>query len=99
FEGETLVQNIKRYLDGRKPEPTYDGHTNCFVETGFGKALLIDFDYETEPLPGRFPEPHFGPLPLLRESRLNHFGKLVFEWLYWNVVLPGRPMPGERSIR
>jgi len=33
--------------------------------------------YDTEPVPGRFPTA-LGPLPLLRESRLNHLGKLMF---------------------
>jgi sulfide:quinone oxidoreductase len=94
FQGETLVGNIVRFLDGRELEPSFDGHTNCFIETGFHKALLIDFNYETEPLPGRFPEPRLGPLSLLRESRLNHLGKLAFEWMYWHVLLPGRPIPG-----
>jgi sulfide:quinone oxidoreductase len=78
FEGETVVENIQRFLAGDELTGSYDGHANCFVETGFHKALLIDFDYEAEPLPGRFPEPHLGPLPLLAESRLNHIAKLVF---------------------
>jgi sulfide:quinone oxidoreductase len=94
FQGETLIPNIRRFLEGRELESTFDGHTNCFIETGFHKALLIDFNYHTEPLPGLFPEPHVGPLRLLRESRLNHLGKVAFEWIYWNVLLPGRPMPG-----
>jgi sulfide:quinone oxidoreductase len=94
FQGETLVGNIVRFLDGRELEPSFDGHTNCFIETGFHKALLIDFNYETEPLPGRFPDPRLGPLSLLRESRLNHLGKLAFEWMYWHVLLPGRPILG-----
>ena len=94
FQGETLVANIPRFLDGHELEPTFDGHTNCFIETGFGKALLIDFNYDTEPLPGLFPERHVGPLRLLRESRLNHLGKLAFEWIYWHVLLPGRHLPG-----
>ncbi len=94
FEGETLVANIRRFLEGRELEATFDGHTNCFIETGFQKALLIDFNYDTEPVPGRFPGPRVGPLRLLRESRLNHLGKLAFEWIYWHVLLPGRPMPG-----
>ena len=94
FEGETLVANIQRYLEGRELVANFDGHTNCFIETGFHKALLIDFNYDTEPVPGLFPEPHIGPLRLLRESRLNHLGKLAFEWIYWHVLLPGRPMPG-----
>jgi sulfide:quinone oxidoreductase len=97
FEGDTIVANISRFLDGRELESTFDGHTNCFVETGFHKALLIDFSYDVEPLPGKFPEPHLGPLPLLTESRLNHMGKLAFQWFYWHMLLPGRELPGISS--
>ncbi len=93
FEGEALTENVRRFLAGDDLEGSYDGHANCFIETGFGKALLIDFNYETEPLPGRFPNA-VGPLPLLRESRLNHLGKLMFQWLYWHALLPGRDIPG-----
>ncbi len=94
FEGEALVANIERFLAGEKLEGSYDGHVNCFIESGFHKALLIDFNYEVEPLPGRYPGAHVGPLPLLRESRLNHFAKLAFQPLYWHVLLPGRDIPG-----
>jgi sulfide:quinone oxidoreductase len=93
FEGEVLTENVRRFLAGKELDGSYDGHANCFIETGFGKALLIDFNYETEPLPGRFPNA-VGPLPLLRESRLNHLGKLMFQWLYWHALLPGRDIPG-----
>lgn len=97
FEGETLVENVRCFLAGEELEPSFDGHANCFIETGFHKALLVDFNYEVEPLPGRFPLPFLGPLPLLRESRLNHLAKLAFQWVYWNVLLPGRPLPGVSS--
>jgi sulfide:quinone oxidoreductase len=93
FEAEVLVENVARTLAGRELDDAYDGHANCFIETGLGKALLIDFNYETEPLPGRFPTAA-GPLPLLHESRLNHLGKLMFQWFYWHALLPGRPLPG-----
>ena len=89
FEADTLVENIWRHLAGTPLAGTFDGHANCFIETGFHKALLIDFDYEREPLPGRF-----GPLPLLKESRLNHMAKLLFQWVYWHVLLPGHDIPG-----
>ena len=92
FEAEVLTENIARYVAGQGLDAGYDGHANCFIETGFRKALLIDFNYETEPLPGRFPTA-FG-LPLLRESRLNHLGKLAFQWVYWHALLPGREIPG-----
>jgi sulfide:quinone oxidoreductase len=97
FEGDTLVENVRRFLDGKELENSFDGHANCFIETGFHKALLIDFNYDVEPLPGRFPEPHVGPLPLLKESRLNHMAKLLFQWVYWHVLLPGRDIPGVGS--
>jgi sulfide:quinone oxidoreductase len=93
FEAEILTENVVRHLAGRELEAGYDGHANCFIETGFHKALLIDFNYETEPLPGRFPTAA-GPLPLLRESRLNHLGKLLFQSVYWHALLPGRELPG-----
>jgi sulfide:quinone oxidoreductase len=92
FEAEVLTENIARYFADQELEDGFDGHANCFIETGFHKALLIDFNYETEPLPGHFPTA-FG-LPLLRESRLNHLGKLAFQWVYWHALLPGREIPG-----
>ncbi|WP_405933241.1 NAD(P)/FAD-dependent oxidoreductase [Streptomyces sp. NBC_00827] len=92
FEGEVLVHNIGRFLAGKPLDASFDGHTNCFVETGFHKALLIDFNYDTEPLPGHFPAAV--GLPLLKESYANHLGKLAFEWLYWHSLLPGRELPG-----
>ena len=93
FEADTLTTNIRRFLDRLPLEGSFDGHANCFVETGFGKALLIDFNYEVEPLPGHYPLEHLG-LPLLRESRANHLGKLLFQWVYWHALLPGRDIPG-----
>ncbi len=95
FEGETLVGNVKRFLAGEALEPGFDGHANCFIETGFHKALLIDFNYETEPLTGHYPA-KVG-LPLLKESRLNHLGKLLFQSVYWHSLLPGRDLPGLSS--
>lgn len=95
FEGAVLVENVCRFLAGQALDDSYDGHANCFIETGFHKALMIDFNYDTEPLPGHFPT-QVG-LPLLKESRLNHLGKLMFQWFYWHSLLPGRDIPGISS--
>jgi sulfide:quinone oxidoreductase len=92
FEGETLVANIDHYLAGEPMVEGFDGHANCFIETGFHKALLIDFNYDQEPVPGHYPSAV--GLPLLKESRLNHLGKLLFESVYWHGLLPGREIPG-----
>lgn len=93
FSVDVLVDNLVELAAGRPMTHSFDGHANCFVESGDGKALLLDFNYETEPLPGTFPAPYVGPMSLLKETRTNHLGKLAFRWVYWNVLLPGRPMP------
>jgi sulfide:quinone oxidoreductase len=93
FSVEVFVENFLEHVAGRPMTGSFDGHANCFVESGDGKALLIDFNYDTEPLPGKYPLPAVGPLDLLKETRANHLGKLGFRWVYWNVLLPGRPVP------
>jgi sulfide:quinone oxidoreductase len=93
FAVEIFVRNFLELVEGRPMTESFDGHANCFVETGDHKALLIDFNYDTEPLPGRYPVPVVGPLSLLEETRANHVGKLAFRHLYWNVLLPGHPIP------
>lgn len=94
FQAEVLIGNIHRAIAGRELDPGFDGHSNCFIETGYGKATLIDFNYDTEPLPGTFPVPGLGPFRLLEDTATNHLGKLAFKWIYWNVLLKGLDMPG-----
>jgi sulfide:quinone oxidoreductase len=93
FASETLTDNILLYLDGKPLKQEFDGHANCFIETGKNKALLIDFNYTQEPVEGTFPIPGIGPLKLLKESIFNHWGKLAFRWIYWNMLLKGIPIP------
>lgn len=94
FESEVLVENFMRVIEGKEPEPKYDGHSNCFIESGHKKALLIDFNYQIEPLPGKFPIAGIGPFTLLKETRVNHMGKMAFRGMYWNGILKGA-VPGE----
>ena len=93
FSMEQFPDNFVNHVNGRPMTQFFDGHANCFIETGHGKGMLIDFNYDTEPLPGKYPVPGVGPFTLLKESRENHWGKLAFRWMYWNVLLPGRPIP------
>jgi len=93
FQAETLSENVQHFLAGEELEKSFDGHANCFIETGFSKALLLDFNYDVEPLPGKFPLPGIGPMSLLKESRLDHLGKIAFRRLYWHLLLPGRRIP------
>jgi sulfide:quinone oxidoreductase len=93
FQAEVVVHNLLREIDGKEAQPLADGHANCFIETGYGKAILIDFNYDIQPVPGRFPLPVLGPMSLLQESRINHLGKLAFRPIYWHMLLPGRTIP------
>ncbi|MFA6297564.1 MAG: FAD/NAD(P)-binding oxidoreductase [Nocardioides sp.] len=93
FAVEIFVDNFLQHIAGQPMTGSFDGHANCFIESGDDKALLIDFNYDTEPLTGKYPIPVLGPMGLLKETRANHLGKLAFRWIYWNVLLPGRPVP------
>lgn len=93
FMLDVLVENMMSHMRGEEMTAMFDGHANCFIETGFDKAVLIDFNYEVEPLPGHFPIPSIGPFTLLDESRVNHLGKLAFKYIYWNVLLKGWDIP------
>ena len=93
FSVEIFVDNFLQLIAGKPMTGSFDGHANCFIESGDGKALLIDFNYDTEPLRGKFPLPLVGPMDLLKETRANHLGKLAFRWIYWNILLPGRSLP------
>ncbi|HEU4716476.1 MAG TPA: FAD/NAD(P)-binding oxidoreductase [Bacteroidia bacterium] len=93
FESGILSENILHYINGEPLKEEFDGHANCFVETGDGKALLVDFNYTHEPVEGTFPFPGIGPFRLLHESQMNHFGKLAFRWIYWNMMLKGKHIP------
>jgi sulfide:quinone oxidoreductase len=93
FAVEIFVENFVALVHGLPMTGSFDGHANCFIESGDGKGLLIDFNYDTEPLPGKYPVPVVGPFSLLEERRANHLGKLAFRWMYWHILLPGRPIP------
>jgi sulfide:quinone oxidoreductase len=93
FQSDILENNIINFIDKKPLSESFDGHSNCYIETGYGKAILLDFNYDTEPLTGVYPYPVIGPFSLLKESRINHLGKTAFKWLYWNILLKGRRMP------
>ena len=100
FAVDCFAENFLRHIDGLEMHPSFDGHANCFIESGFGKGLLIDFNYDVEPLPGRYPLPGVGPFTLLQESEMNHWGKMMFRWMYWNILLKGQelPLPARMSM-
>jgi len=94
FEAEVVTKNILLAMKDEPLEKDFDGHANCFIESGYGKAFLLDFNYNLQPVQGTYPIPGLGPFSLLKESRINHWGKLAFRWIYWNMLLKAVPMPG-----
>ncbi|HEC23527.1 MAG TPA: NAD(P)/FAD-dependent oxidoreductase [Chloroflexi bacterium] len=98
FMLEVVIENMLRHMEGLEPLPKFDGHANCFIESGFEKGILIDFNYDVEPLPGMYPLPGLGPFALLKESPVNHWGKMTFRWIYWNVLLRGGELPFESQM-
>jgi sulfide:quinone oxidoreductase len=100
FAVDCFAENFVRHIDGLEMTHPFDGHANCFIESGFGKGLLIDFNYDVEPLPGRYPLPGVGPFTLLQESEMNHWGKMMFRWMYWNILIKGQelPLPARMSM-
>lgn len=95
FAAEILFENLMSAIEGRELQAKFDGHANCYIETGFGKGALIDFNYDTEPLPGTFPLPGIGPFGLLKNTKINHYGKVMFRWIYWHILLKGKELPVE----
>lgn len=93
FQGEILLENIMSYINGKPLEAEFDGHANCYIESGYNKAMLIDFNYEIDPVEGTFPLAGIGPFSLLKETKINHYGKMAFKHIYWKMLLKGTPIP------
>jgi len=98
FAAEILMENLMSAIEGRPLTAKFDGHANCYIETGYGKGALIDFNYTTEPLPGTFPLPGIGPFGLLENTKMNHYGKVLFRWIYWHILLKGKELPIEADM-
>lgn len=98
YESDVVAENLFREIEGLEPRPEFDGHSTCFIVTGYEKATLIDFNYKIEPLPGKYPFPGLGPLDLLGESFMNYMGKMMFKWVYFNLMLKGKELPLEPQM-
>ena len=98
YQAEIVTENILRQMDGRDPKEAFDGHSTCFIVSGYDKAFLFDFNYKTEPLPGKYPFPALGPFDLVGESHMNYWGKMMFKWVYWNLLLTGKELPLEPQM-
>ena len=79
FEAPVVVAQLAAALRGGLPDPqhaTYNGHVMCFLETGHGKASLLDFDYTRAPT-------------VAAPTALVHYEKMAFNKAYWYLVPTG----------
>jgi sulfide:quinone oxidoreductase len=93
FQMETAVENILAHIAGKEMPAKFDGHSLCYIESGYNKAVMIDFSYEQEPVFGTYPLPVIGPFSLLRETTINHWGKMAFYYMYYYLMLKGINVP------
>lgn len=98
FASDVVFENLISAIQGRELKAKFDGHANCYIETGYGKGSIIDFNYDTEPLAGTYPLPGVGPFGLLKNTKTNHYGKVMFRWIYWHILLKGKEMPLESQM-
>lgn len=100
FQVEVAAANMLAHMAGKEMTHKFDGHSLCYIESGYGKAVMIDFSYDQEPIYGTYPMPLLGPFTLLKETTFNHWGKLAFRFMYYDMMLKGIevPLPSQFSM-
>lgn len=74
-EAEVVANNLVNKITGKGKPKTFDGHGECFIEIGDGKAGFGNGNFFAEPVPEiKFHQP----------SRTLHIAKVAFEkyWLF-----------------
>jgi sulfide:quinone oxidoreductase len=69
-QAKVVAHNIIHTITGKGEPAVFDGHGECFIETGAGKAGFGAGDFYAEPTP---------QIKLHQPSRRWHVGKLLFE--------------------
>ena len=77
FEAKIVADSIAGEIAGEHNTEKYDGHVMCFLETGFGKGMTLDFNYNKPPKP-------------TRPNRIAHWEKMLLNKLYWSTVPKAR---------
>lgn len=69
-QAEVVAANLANAWTGRGARRTFDGHGQCFVETGDGRAGIGAGDFYAEPAP---------QVAMRAPARRWHWGKVLFE--------------------
>ena len=76
FQSKIVADSISATILGEHDPYRYDGHVECFLETGYGKGITLNFNYNKPPNPGH-------------PNRIAHWEKELFNRLYWSTVPKG----------
>ena len=78
LEAEVVARNVAAAILGQSGDERFEGHGECFVETGGGKAAFGTGNFYAEPVPA---------VALRPPSRWLHLGKVLFEaaWLHFKL--------------
>ena len=78
LEAEVVARNVAAAILGRSGGERFEGHGECFVEIGGGKAAFGTGNFYAEPVPA---------VTLRPPSRWLHLGKVLFEaaWLHFKL--------------
>lgn len=51
FQVPVIAENLVAETSGKEPVAAYDGYTSCPLVTAYGRAMLIEFDYDGKLVP------------------------------------------------
>ena len=77
FQSKIIAESITSEILRESSSIHYDGHVECFLETGYGKGITLNFNYNKPPNPGS-------------PNRIAHWEKELFNRLYWSTVPKAR---------
>ena len=79
FEAPVIVEQVVAAVRGVTPDvkhAEYGGHVMCFLESGYDKASMLDFDYKQPP-------------QVRPPTWVVHWQKMAFNKAYWYLVPTG----------
>lgn len=83
-QAQVVTENLLRLLKDKSMDSRYNGYTSCPIITGYGKVVLMEFDYTKNPC-------ETFPFNQAKERYSMYFlDKNVLPHLYWNYILTGK---------
>ncbi len=77
FQSKIIADSLASEIYGEPTDVKYDGHVECFLETGYGKGIVLNFNYTKPPKP-------------TQPNRIAHWEKALLNRLYWSTVPKAR---------